>query len=98
MSDLLNNNIDINDDNIPIIYQDIYEIELNDNIILEYNKTDDYWLSVHNDQNKFDDGIIIEDNLFDENGEILLFDDYILTKEKFNEIKGLVNGNISKSV
>ena len=98
MSDLSNNNTDINDDDIPIIWQNIYEIALNDNIILEYNQTDNYWLSVHQDQDKFDDGIIIEDDLFDESSELLLFDEYILTKNKFDEIKELVNGNISGNI
>jgi hypothetical protein len=89
---------DDNFDDIPIIHENIYEIDLDENIICEYNQTHDFYQAVHNDTNKYDDSIIIEDDLFDESGEMTLFDDYILSKVKFDEIRELVNGNISGNI
>ena len=86
----LDNEIILNNKEIASFIFDEFEFSI------EYNKQDNQWIAIPYDADKYDYIIVIEGNIkddiavneitFDDAG-VMLFNSYILTKEKFNELK-----------
>lgn len=68
------------------IEQDIFEFVVNENIKIFFDLSTNSFYS----ENEEEDFILIEDNTSKLDNDIELFDGYILTLEKFNEIKSKI--------
>lgn len=59
-----------------------------ENFYLAYNKQQDIWYAKHNDEDKYDDVVIVD---IPYEKPIELFDGFILDIQEFKEIEGIKN-------